>query len=292
MARRAPRPTMHPSAVADPLATAGSGAMIGAEARLEAGVRVAPYAVIDARCVLGERVVVGPHAVLHHDVVVGAGAQIGSHVVVHPGTHVGAGAVVGDHAVLGKPSRLRVGSAAASAEPPAPLRLGDDVTIGAHAVLNAGAVVGARTIVGDQAFVRERATIGEDTVVGRGSTVDCDVAVGARVSIQTDVYVTARSVVEDDVFLGPGVTTTNDDRMGRVEQTEDGVPQPLALAGATILRGSRVGGRAVLVPGVTVGPDAFVAAGAVVTKDVGEGRRVMGVPARDAGAVPDADRLR
>lgn len=284
---------MHPSATADPTSIGGAGSIIGKDAKIAANVRLAPYALVDARCTLGERVIVGSHAVVHHDVVLGAGVQIGAHAVVHPHTVVGAGTVVGDHAVLGKPPRLRVGSAAATGQPLTGLRIGEDATIGAGTVVNASSAVGDRTIVGDQAFVRERATIGADTVVGRGSTVDCDVSVGEHVSIQTDVYLTARSVVEDHVFLGPGVLTTNDDRMGRAVLDAAGDPDPagIPLEGATIRRGARIGGRAVLVPGVEVGADAFVAAGAVVTKDVAPGRRVMGVPARDAGPVPEEDLL-
>ena len=128
------------------------------------------------------------------------------------------------------------------------------VTICCGAVVYAGARLGAGTIIGDQAQVRERATIGEGTVVGRGSAVEFGAQVGARVSIQTGVYVTALSIVEDDVFLGPGVVTTNDDTMARHDHSE-------ALRGPVLRRACRIGGGAVLVPGVEIGEEAFVAAG-------------------------------
>ena len=66
---------------------------------------------------------------------------------------------------------------------------------------------------------------------------------------------TGGSVVEDDVFLGPGVVTTNDDTMGRHPRGE-------RLRGPVFRRACRVGGGAVLVPGVVIGEEAFVAAGA------------------------------
>src|SRR5262249_11963424 len=100
-----------------------------------------------------------------------------------------------------------------------------------------------------------------------------DVSIGARVKAQTNVYVTAFSVVEDDVFLGPGVLTTNDDAMGRQ-------PRDHPLHGATFRRACRVGGAAVLVPGVEIGEEAFVAARAVVTTGVPARGVVMGAPAR------------
>ena len=148
----------------------------------------------------------------------------------------------------------------------------------------AGATIGDGAIVGDQAQVRERATIGAGSVVGRGSAVDNDVTVGERVRIQTGCYITAFSTIEDDVFVAPGVTLTNDDTMGR-----HGPDHP--LRGATLRRACRVGGGAVLVPGVEIGEEAFVAAGAVVTEDVPARAVVMGVPARVVREVPDEDLL-
>ena len=138
--------------------------------------------------------------------------------------------------------------------------------------------------MGDQVCVRERARIGADSVVGRGSMVDNDVRIGERVRVQSHVYLTAYSVVEDDVFLGPCAMTTNDHTMARHAPEE-------ALAGAVLRRACRIGGGAVLTPGVEVGEEAFVAAGAVVTNDVAPRAVVMGVPARQVRQVPDEDLL-
>jgi acetyltransferase-like isoleucine patch superfamily enzyme len=91
-------------------------------------------------------------------------------------------------------------------------------------------------------------------------------------------------VVEDDVFLGPGVFTTNDNTMGRHPPGEP-------LQGPTFRRACRIGGGAVLVPGVEIGEEAFVAAGALVTKDVPPRAVVLGVPARQVREVPDEDLL-
>jgi acetyltransferase-like isoleucine patch superfamily enzyme len=132
--------------------------------------------------------------------------------------------------------------------------------------------------------VRERAAVGERSVVGRGSTVDFGAQVGARVSIQTLVYVTAGTIVEDDVFIGPGVVTTNDHTMGRHPPGEP-------LAGPVLRRGCRIGGGAVLTPGVVIGEEAFIAAGAVVIRDVAPREVVMGVPGRAVRPVGDEDLL-
>jgi acetyltransferase-like isoleucine patch superfamily enzyme len=149
-------------------------------------------------------------------------------------------------------------------------------------VVYAGARVGPAVIVGDQSQVRERATVGAGSVVGRGSSIDFDATVGERVLIQTGVYITGGTVVEDDVFLGPGVITTNDHTIGRHARGE-------RLDGPTLRRACRVGGGAVLVPGVEIGEEAYVAAGAVVTASVPARAVAMGVPARLVREVGEED---
>ena len=214
---------------------------------------------------------------------VGDGVRFGSFVVVHPGTVIGDGCEVQDHVVLGKPPRLAPHSSAAGGADLDPLVLEPGVSVCAGAIVFAGTRVGPGAIVGDQAYVRERATIGAGTVVGRAGAVDNDVAIGARVRVQTNVYLAAGSVVEDDAFVGPGVVTTNSDTMAR----HAGDP----LLGAILRRACRVGGGAVLVPGVEIGEEAFVAAGAVVTRDVPSRAVVMGVPAEVVREVPPEDLL-
>jgi UDP-2-acetamido-3-amino-2,3-dideoxy-glucuronate N-acetyltransferase len=202
---------------------------------------------------------------------------------VHPDTVLGADVRLGDGCVVGKPPVLGPRSSASGAAP-GPARLGDGVSIGAGAVVLAGAVLGDRAVVGDQAHVRERASIGEGTVVGRGVSVENDVVVGARVRLQTNAYVTAWSVVEDDVFVAPGVITANDPTAGRRRAGEE-------LRGPTLRRACRIGAGAVLLPGVEVGEEAFVGAGAVVTADVPARAVVIGVPARMVREVPEEELL-
>ena len=218
-----------------------------------------------------------PGLVLSPSASIGAGVTFGAHVVVHGDVVLEDGVTVLDHAVLGKAS-------ARGSSPGAPLVVGAGATICTAAIVFASATIGAGTVVGDQAYVRERARIGARTVIGRGSAVDNDVVVGDRVSVQTNVYLTAFSAVEDDVFIGPCAMTTNDDTMNRHDEGH-------ALRGATLRRACRVGGGAVLVPGVEIGEEAFVAAGALVTRDVPARAVAMGAPARVVRSVGDDDLL-
>jgi UDP-2-acetamido-3-amino-2,3-dideoxy-glucuronate N-acetyltransferase len=209
---------------------------------------------------------------------------IGENVVVYPGTVIGDGCAIGDNVVLGKQPSLSPRSTA-KREPLPPLELAPGAIVSTGAVVFAGSKIGARTIVGDQACVRERVVVGDDVVIGRGSLVENDTTIGELTRIQAHAYITAYSTLEDNVFIAPCVVTTNDNFMGRTEKRKK------LLRGPTIRRGARVGGGAILCPGVEIGEEAFVGAGAVVVRDVPPRAVVVGNPARVLREVPDEELL-
>jgi acetyltransferase-like isoleucine patch superfamily enzyme len=200
-------------------------------------------------------------------------AEIHPSAIVYPGTVLGEGVKVLEGAVVGKQPSLSPRSTA-KREPLPPTEIGDGTIVSTGAIVFAGSRVGARAIVGDQACVRERVDIGDDVVVGRGVLVENDTTIGALTKIQADAYITAYSTLEENVFIAPRVITTNDNFMGRTERRHE------LIKGPTVRRGARVGGGAILCPGVVVGEEAFVGAGAVVTKDVAPRMLVVGNPAR------------
>ena len=204
--------------------------------------------------------------------------------VVYPGTVIGDGCQILDYAVVGKQPTLSPRSTA-KREPLPPLELGAGTIVSTGAVVFAGTTVGERAIVGDQACVRERCTIGDDVVIGRGSFVENDTAVGALTKIPAHAYITAYSLLEDNVFIAPCVITTNDNFMGRTEKRH------ALTKGPTIRRGARIGGGAVLLPGIEIGEEAFVGAGAVVVRDVAPRALMVGNPARQLRDVPDEELL-
>jgi acetyltransferase-like isoleucine patch superfamily enzyme len=210
-------------------------------------------------------------------------AEIHPTATVYPGTVLGDGVKVLEGAVVGKQPSLSPRSTA-KREPLAPAEIGDGTIVSTGAIVFAGSRVGARVILGDQSCVRERVQIGDDVVLGRGSLVENDTTIGARTKIQAGAYITAYCTLEEDVFVAPCVVTTNDNFMGRTERRHE------LIAGPTIRRGARVGGGAILCPGIEVGEEAFVGAGAVCVKDVPARKVVVGNPARVLRDVP-ADEL-
>jgi acetyltransferase-like isoleucine patch superfamily enzyme len=210
-------------------------------------------------------------------------AEIHPTATVHPGTVLGEGVRVLENAVVGKQPALGPKSTARR-EPLPPAEIGEGTVVSTGAIVFAGTRVGAGCILGDQSCVRERVTIADD-VVGRGSLVENDTTIGRGTRIQAEAYVTAYSTLEEDVFIAPCVVTTNDNFMGRTEKRK------ALMKGPTIRRGARVGGGAILCPGVEIGEEAFVGAGAVVTKDVPPRKLVVGSPARVLRDVPDEELL-
>lgn len=157
-------------------------------------------------------------------------------------------------------------------------RIGAPTIIGADARIRSGTVVYADVTVGDRlrtghnALLREGTTIGDDVLVGTEATVDGQCDIGSNVSLQTRAYVPAKTIIDDHVFLGPSAVLTNDPVPVRDDDDS-------RIVGPTLKRGVTIGANATVLPDVTVGTDAFVAAGAVVTRDVPRDTLAVGVPA-------------
>jgi acetyltransferase-like isoleucine patch superfamily enzyme len=229
--------------------------------------------------VSGQPAWAGVGVVVEAGVVFGEGVRLGHYVVVYAGTRIGDGVEVADFAVLGRTPRASRTSTLRTG-PLDPLVIGPGTYVGAHAVVYAGTEIGAECFIADGAQVRERCRLGRRVVVGRGVTIENDCVVGDETKFQTGAYLAAHSVVEDHVFVAPGVVTTNDPYLARTEARH------AAIRGPRVRRGARIGGGAVILPGVEIGQEAVVAAGAVVTRDVPPYRVVMGVPARVVRPTP------
>ena len=232
-----------------------------------------------------QNIKIGENAVILAAVELADGVEIGHNVVIHAGTKLGRGTVIGDGAVIGKQPRLAKTSSLSYSDPFEPLKVGENCSIGAGAVVYAGSTVGDNTMIADLASVRENCTIGNFSLVGRGVCVENGVTIGDYTKVQSNAYITAYTTLEDRVFIAPCVTTTNDNFMGRTEKRFK------LVKGAHVKKGARVGGNSILLPGITIGEEAFVAAGSVVTRDVPPRKLVMGVPARIVRDVPEEELL-
>lgn len=234
---------------------------------------------------IGENSTVGHFSVVEENVVIGNDVKIGNRVsilagtILHDGVTIDDGAVIGKHPKVAKTSTMKL-----SGTLPA-LEIGSETAIGANVVLYQGAKLGKQCLVADLATIRENVEIGDLVIIGRNVTVENHVKIGERSKVQSNSYLTAYTTLEDRVFIAPCVTTTNDNYMGRTEERFD------KIKGAIIKRGARVGGASIILPGITIAEETFVAAGALVTKDTEASKLIKGIPAKVVKDVPENELL-
>lgn len=145
------------------------------------------------------------------------------------------------------------------------------------AVVDLGADIGAGTKIWHFAHISAGARLGGKCIFGQNTFVADGVVVGNNVKVQNNVAIYTGTVVEDDVFLGPSCVLTN------VTNPRSQVNRHSLYEKTLIRRGATIGANATIVCGVTLGRYCFVAAGAVVTKDVPDYALIQGVPGRQAG---------
>ncbi|MEO6660611.1 MAG: acyltransferase [Burkholderiaceae bacterium] len=127
-------------------------------------------------------------------------------------------------------------------------------------------------------------TVGDGTRIGAFVEIQKDAAIGARCKISSHTFICEGVVIEDEVFIGHGVMFTNDRRPRATNAA--GQPQTQAdwqVEATRVKRAASIGTNATIISGITIGVEALVGAGAVVTKNVPDYAIVAGVPARVIG---------
>jgi len=152
-----------------------------------------------------------------------------------------------------------------------------DVTIHSTAIVDDGATLGPGCRVWHWVHISAGAHIGAGCSFGQGVYVGNDVRIGDQVKIQNNVSVYDAVTLEDDVFCGPSMVFTN------VYNPRSAVVRKGEYRRTLVKRGATLGANCTIVCGSTVGEYAFVAAGAVVNRDVKAYALMAGVPARQIG---------
>jgi UDP-2-acetamido-3-amino-2,3-dideoxy-glucuronate N-acetyltransferase len=149
--------------------------------------------------------------------------------------------------------------------------------IHASAYVDDGAEIGAGTKVWHFCHIMPGARIGAGCNLGQNVNIADGVVVGDNVKIQNNVSIYTGTIIEDDVFLGPSCVLTN------IPNPRSQIVRHNLYEKTFIRRGATIGANATIVCGVTLGRYCFVAAGAVVTRDVADYALMIGNPSRQNG---------
>jgi acetyltransferase-like isoleucine patch superfamily enzyme len=153
------------------------------------------------------------------------------------------------------------------------LRIGPRAMLRSGTVIYAGSAIGTDLQTGHNVVIREQNHIGDEVRIWNNTTIDYGCQIGNRVKIHTNCYIAQFSVLDDDVFLAPGVTIANDPHPGCAFSG-------ICMRGPWLKHGVQVGVNVTILPMVTIGEDAVIAAGTVVVHDVPPRSLVVGNPGR------------
>lgn len=153
-------------------------------------------------------------------------------------------------------------------------KFGKNVRLSHYAVIEENCEIGDNTFIGNFVVIKPNTKIGKDCVIGHNTVIEGDCQVGDRVLIHAHCHIDRFASIEDDVFIAAGFLGSN------TAKIKHGRNYPLVMVGYTIKRAARIAIGVLVLPGVTIGENALVGAGAVVTKDVPPLTKVMGVPAK------------
>ncbi len=142
-----------------------------------------------------------------------------------------------------------------------------------------GAKIGEGTSIWQNCIIQSGAVVGDNCNIGANVYIEKNVMIGNGVKIKNNVALYEGAIIKDDVFLGPNCVFTN------VINPRSFINRKHEFRKTIVNRGATIGANATIVCGVEIGEYAFVAAGAVVTKDVAPHSLVMGNPGRVAGYV-------
>lgn len=203
----------------------------------------------------------------------------GDNTILGPSS-VGNGSILGKGVILGYPCRSSLRkkldwSKVRNLGPEIYDSISSGAKLGERSTVRSGTVIyekvsaGNSLETGHSVLIRENTSIGDHVQVGSSTIIDGGTRIGSHVNIQSRVYLPPATVIEDHVFIAPCVTITN-----------DRYPPSRKLTGVKLKQGSVVGANSILIAGITIGEEAVVAAGALVTRNVPARTVVVGVPAR------------
>lgn len=215
---------------------------------------------------IGENVVFGHNCIIEDDVVIGDNTLIDSNTIIRSYTSIGKNSTIGSNCIIGeywmdfyKDHNKHEHS----------LHIGDQSLIRSGSILYAGSSIGDYFQTGHQVTIREKSSIGDHVSIGTLSDIQGNCKIGNYVRLHSNVHIGQLSVIDDFVWIFPYVVLTNDP-----------TPPSDNLFGVHVNSFAIIATGSIIMPGLELGHDCLVGAGAIVTKSVEPFAVSVGNPAK------------
>lgn len=213
-------------------------------------------------------VIIGNNVIIEDDVFIDYGVIVRDNVKIRKGTFIGARCILGEYLM---------DFYADMKNKKHPLEIGENSIIRSETIIYGDVEIGKNFQTGHRVTIRENTKIGRNVRVGTLSDIQGDCEIGNYVNLHSNVHIGQKSVIKDYVWIFPYVILTNDP-----------TPPSETRRGVTIDEFAIVATSSVVLPGVHIGKDSLVGAGAVVTKDVTPLKVYVGNPAKE---ISDIERI-
>lgn len=236
---------------------------------------IADNVIIGNNVCIQDNVSVGAGTKIQDGAIISAGSKIGENVyidfsvIIRENVKLGDNAFVGARCILGE---YLVDFIDARDTQKHKTIIGDNAVIRSETIIYGDNVIGDNFQTGHRVTIREKAVIGRNVRIGTLSDIQGDCQIGNYVNMHSNVHIGMKSVIKDYVWIFPYVVLTNDPN-----------PPSTQLLGVTVEEFAIIATGAVILPGKVIGKDSLVGAGAIVNKDVAEGKVVVGNPIKEIG---------
>lgn len=198
---------------------------------------------------------------------IGSGTIIGNNVRIGDKVEIGKNCTIEDNVQLGY-SHM---TSKREDEIPENTLIGDNVVVRCNSVIYKGCNIGNNSIINHGVYLREGTIIGKHTKIGSGTCAEGNLTIGSYCAIHSQCHLTAHMEIGDYVFIAPFFLPTNDPWIvyKRSSLKERLIKERKQKERGPIIKfGARIGGGVIVIPEITIGREAFIAAGAVVTRDI------------------------
>lgn len=228
--------------------------------------------IMGENCVIGKNVTLEENVTIRHNCIIEDGVHLGSNVyidsntIIRSGTTLGNGTMVGANCIIGE---YLMDFCVDRKPHEHPLSIGEDSLIRSGTIIYGDSQIGDHFQTGHQVTIREKTRIGSHVSIGTLSDIQGNCKMGDYVRLHSNVHIGQLSIIDSFVWIFPYVVLTNDP-----------TPPSKNFLGVHINSFAIVATGAIVMPGIEIGHDGFVGAGAIVTKPVEPYKLVVGNPAR------------